>query len=283
MSKPSESESVVHIRADRSPWDFHNLLVVPFQELNHYRELIRNIVSRDLKVRYKRSALGIAWTVVAPLAQMLVIWLVFTMAFKIQIPYYAVYLFAGITTWNFFLQSIVSGSQSIMNAAGLITKVRLPRVIFPLTAAVNNLVNFCFAFIALVLLMIVTGAPFHATLLLMPVMILPLAIFCAGCSMLVSALSVFFRDLQYILEVSMNALFYASPILWDASQVPERYHWVLSVNPMAKYIFFVRSSVYYGSLPELRTYLIGLGISLAFFGVGWVVFHRLQRRFIYWL
>ncbi len=277
------AEPVVHIRADRGNWDFHNLVRAPIQELVQFKELIRNTVVRDIKVRYKRSVLGIAWTIIAPLMQMIVMWTVFTKAFQVSMPNYALYLFSGIITWNLFSQSSVAGGASILGAAGLITKIKLPRVLFPLTAVINNLVNFSFAFAALLLLMVVTRAPFHWTMLSVPFMLLPLILFCMGWAMLVSALSVFFRDLQYILEIALGALFYATPIFWDPTALPAKWHWVASVNPLAKYVFMMKASIYHGVLPNFSTYAIATFTGLAMFVIGWIVFQRLQRKFIYWI
>jgi ABC-type polysaccharide/polyol phosphate export permease len=280
---PPAAEPILYVRADRAAWDFHNLVSAPMTELFQFKELIRNIIARDLKVRYKRSVLGILWTVFAPLMQMLVMWVVFKQAFKVTTPYYAAYLFSGIIAWNLFTQSSSAGTASIFGASGLITKIKLPRVIFPLTAVFNNLINFFFAFVALLLVMALSRAPFHGTLVLVPFMILPLLIFSMGWAMLVSAVMVFFRDVQYFLEIGLGALFYLTPIMWEPSAIPAQYHWILSVNPMAKYIHIFRQAVYSGQLPSLQTYLLSLSISVAMFLVGWIVFQRLQRKFLYWL
>lgn len=278
-----KSLPVTYVRADRGTWDARNLFIEPARELIQFRELIRNIVSRDLKVRYKRSVLGIAWTILAPLLSMAVMWAVFTRFMGYQMPFYAVYLLSGIIVWNFFIQSSSAGSVAILNGAGLIRKIKLPRVIFPISVVVNNAVNFLFAFVALMLVILVTGAPFHATLILAPFILLPLVLFAAGWAMLVSALGVFFRDLQYLLEVFLGAMFYLTPILYRAEQVPARFQWLVSINPMAKFIHLFRAVVYYGELPFGRVYFVATLMGLGTFLLGWVVFQKLQRKFIYWL
>lgn len=274
---------VYYVRADRNGWDWHNIFSAPFKELLEYRALIQLIVSRDLKVRYKRSILGIAWTLLAPLMSMLVLWAVFTQALKVSIPYYATYLLSGIIVWNLFLQSSQAGAQSIMASVGLLKKVRLPRSLFPLTTVVNNGVNFTFAFGALLIVMIVSRTPFHFTILLVPVAMIPAFLFCMGWAMMVSALAVFFRDLQYILEIALGALFYLTPILYEPAALPEKVRWIVSLNPIAKFIFLFRQVVYIGELPEVQTYLVALATGLVMFLIGWVIFQRLQKRFIYWL
>lgn len=277
------AESAVHVRADRGNWDLENIFWEPCRELLQYRELIRNIVVRDLKVRYKRSVLGIAWTVLAPLLSMLVMWIVFTKAFGVQTPFYAVYLLSGIIIWNFFLQSSSSGCVSVINGSGLIRKIKLPRVVFPISAVVNNLVNLGFAFAALMLVVLFSGAPFHWTLFLVPLEIIPLVLFCAGWAMAAASFGVFFRDIQYILEIFLGAMFYLTPILYEPDKLPAKAQWIVSVNPMAKFIHLFRNVVYYGELPLWRVYFISLGIGAAMFLAGWVVFQRLQRKFVYWL
>jgi ABC-type polysaccharide/polyol phosphate export permease len=274
---------ILHIRADRSSMDFYNNFTLPVRELFEYRELIRNIISRDLKKRYKRSFLGVLWTILAPLLTMLVMWAVFTHALKVEVDFYASYLLSGLITWNFFVQSSSAGSNAILQSTALITKIRLPRVIFPISAVFNNLLNLGFAFGALLIVMAISGAPFHWTLLLTPVMLLPLLIFSLGWAMLVSALSVFFRDIQYILEIGLGALFYITPIIYEAKVIPDQVGWIVSWNPLAKFIHLFRSATYSGSLPPLQTYLIAMLIALAMFAIGWITFQRLQKRFVYWL
>ena len=283
MTPSNRDKTLTHVRSDRALWDFHNLFWEPLRDLFRYRELIRNIVVRDLKVRYKRSFLGILWTVLAPMLSMLVMWAVFTHAFRVQIPFYAAYLLSGIIVWNFFLQSSSAGCSSIINGAGLIRKIKLPRVIFPISAIVNNLVNFTFAFTALMLVILITGAPLRLTLLLVPIEMIPLILFATGWAMLVSALGVFFRDLQYILEITLGAAFYLTPVLYEPSQLPAKAQWIVSINPMAKFIHLFRNVVYYGELPHLQVYFVSLGTGLAMFAIGWVTFQRLQRKFVYWL
>lgn len=279
----TKQEPVYYVRADRSEWDWHNLFTAPIQELLQYKALIQLIISRDLKVRYKRSVLGIAWTLLAPLMSMLVLWAVFTHALNVSIPYYATYLLSGIIVWNFFLQSSAAGAQSILGSVGLLKKIRLPRVIFPLTVVANNCVNFSFAFLALMLVMIFSRTPFHWTIFLAPLSLLPLILFSMGWAMMVSALSVFFRDLQYILDIALGALFYLTPILYAPSALPDNVRWIVSLNPLAKFIFLFRQVVYVGELPELQTYLVALATGGVVFLLGWIVFQRLQRKFIYWL
>ncbi len=280
---PCADQPVVKVDADLSPWSFEELFLEPLREILLFKPLISNIISRDLKIRYKRSFLGIGWTLLAPLGSMIIMWAVFTIALKVQIPFYAVYLFSGMIVWAFFLQSSAAGCQSLLNAASLIRKVRIPRSVFPVTVVVNNALNFTFAFLALLIVIWVSGAPFHWQIIATPLVLLPALVFTAGWSLLVSSLSVFFRDLQYILDVGLGALFYLTPILYQPSMVPEKYHWIVSYNPLAKFIYLFRNLVYDGILPDPRVYLVAWGMSLCMFCVGWVVFHRLHRKIVFWL
>jgi ABC-2 type transport system permease protein len=271
------------VKSDQSSLSFKNDFLAPFLELIEFKELIKNIVSRDLKKRYKRSVLGIAWTVVAPLFSMLVLWMVFTNALKVEIENYPTYLLSGIITWNFFVQSSASGGISILTNASFIQKIRLPRVIFPISAVFNNLINFFFSFVALIIVMLSTKASFHWTILLTPIMIIPLFLFVTGWTMAVSALSVFFRDIQYILEISLGALYFLTPILYLAEAVPGSSGWIISANPMAKFIHLFRAVVWSGKVPPLETYLFALLIGFITLILGWIVFQKSQRKFAFWL
>ncbi len=274
---------VYRAEGNASEWSFKNLIWKPFFELGEFKFLISNIVLRDLKVRYKRSVLGVFWTLLSPLMNMTIMWFVFTRALKVEIPHYAVFLFSGLIAWNLFLQSTVAGAPSILNAAALIRKVRLPRALFPITVVVNNLLNWTFAMIALIIVILVSGAPLHASIIFAPVALIPLVFFCVGWSLFVSSLSVFFRDLQYILEVSLGAIFYLTPILYQAEFFPAKYSWIVSLNPIAKFIHLFRTTVYAGHFPDLGLYFMTMGIGLLMLLIGWVTFHKLQKEFPYWV
>jgi ABC-2 type transport system permease protein len=277
------TETISYVRADKHGWDLYNLFLAPLRELTSHENLIRNIISRDLKVRYKRSVLGVFWTLLAPMLSMLVMWFVFTRAMKVQIEHYAVFLLSGIICWNFLVQSSAAGGASILNASSLIQKIRLPRAIFPIAACFNNLVNFFFSFCALLIVILITGAPFYWTMLLTPLMLIPLFLFASGWALAMSAIVVFFRDVQYMVEISLQAAFYLTPVLWAPHMAPEKYVWILSINPMAKFIHLFRCVVYEGTLPSLQTYLVALGIGLGMFLIGWIFFQRRQRMFSYFL
>jgi ABC-2 type transport system permease protein len=281
--KPDSLEPVYYARGNKSAFDVHNEVSAPIKELFQYRLLIKNIISRDLKVRYKRSVLGIVWTVLSPLMSMIVLWLVFTKAFQVQIPNFAVFLLSGLITWNFFAQSSTAGCQAILSNAGLIQKIRLPRVIFPVSVVINNAVNFIFAFAALLVVIAITGSGFHWTLILTPIMLIPLMIFSVGWAMLMASLSVFFRDMQYIIEVLLGAAFYLTPILYQPESIPEAYRGIVSINPVAKFIHLIRTVTYTGQVPSFSVMMTSMAIALVTFFIGWVVFHRLQRKFVYWL
>lgn len=274
---------VVHVSAKRSAWDFRDLVSDPFNELVRFRELIWNIVVRDLKVRYKRSVLGVAWTVTAPLLSMCVLWVVFTKAFQVTTPFYGVYLLSGIIIWNFFLQSSGAACQSIIQGTGLIRKVKLPRVVFPLSVIVNNIVNFCFSFTALLIVITATRAPIHGTIIFVPIMLLPLILFTSGWALTVSSLGVFFRDLQYILEIFLGALFYLTPVLYEMERLPPKALYLMQFNPLAGFLSLFRSVVYYGRWPDMHVYCTSLAVGCVSFVIGWVIFQRVQRKFIYWL
>jgi ABC-2 type transport system permease protein len=283
VSENSKEPLAFYARADRHSWDLYNLFVAPLKELLQYKELVRNIVSRDLKVRYRRSVLGILWTILAPLLSMTVMWAVFQYALQVKIPNYPVYILSGIITWNLFVQSSTAGAASILNNSALLSKLRLPRVIFPLSAVVNNLVNFGFAVVAFVLVVLITRAPLHGEMRLLPLVLIPLLLFAAGWSMLVSSLCVFFRDLQYMLDIGLQAVFYLTPILYDPKSLPAKASWIVQVNPIAKFIHLVRNALYSGEWPDPQTYMVALAMGVFMFLVGWVAFQRLQRKFIYWL
>ncbi len=134
----------------------------------------------------------------------------------------------------------------------------------------------------LLLVVAITGANFHATLFLTPVVMIPIFFFVIGWSLMVSSLTVFFRDLQYILDILLGAAFYLTPIIYEPSQLPLRFQWIVHINPMARFVWLFRQAVYHGHVPALHTYAIALGTGLTMCLAGWIVFHKTEREFLYW-
>jgi ABC-type polysaccharide/polyol phosphate export permease len=263
------------------------------RELWQYRDLIRNLVVRDLKVRYKNSALGVAWSWLNPLLMMLVLTVVFTvMAAKNRQPAYHVSVLIGILAWNFFSASVVGATGSIVNNAHLIKKVYFPRAVLPVSIVLSNMLNFLIALPVFFGLAWLSGVPLSGRVelaLWLPAVLLVQVIFTFGVGLILSTINVFYRDTQIIMEVVMLAWFFLTPIVYPIETVPQTAQLLGAdldlrrllyiFNPMASIISSYRDVLYYGRTIGADFFLRTAATSLAIFFVGYAVFDQYARRF----
>lgn len=242
--------------------------------------LIKELVKRDLKLKYRRSVLGYLWSLLNPLLMMIVMTLVFSYMFRFDIPNYPLYLICGQTLFNFFNESTNMAMQSVIQNAQLIKKVYIPKYIFPISKVTSSFVTMSFSLVAILIVMLVTGTGFHFSILLFWVPLLMLFIFSSGISMLLSALAVQFRDITHLYGVLTMAWMYLTPIFYPVEAIPDGVASVIMANPLYTYIDIFRSLVLYGEIPSALTLLSGFAVAIIVFGVGALVFRRMQRNFI---
>ncbi|MDD5558671.1 ABC transporter permease [Candidatus Methylomirabilis sp.] len=254
----------------------------PLRTLFRYRELLRQLVIREIKLRYKRSALGFAWTVLNPLLAMAIFTMVFSRIFGDR-PYYSLYVFTALLGWNLFSLGTSRGLDSVVLNGPIIRKVFVPKAIFPVASVVSQVVNFIFTLIPLFLLMIVIRAGFSLSLFWLPIALLSLTCFALGIALLLGTFNVFFRDVKYFYEAGLLAWFYATPIFYPAEIIPSEFKFLLYVNPMYALLESLRAPIYQGAAPGAVVLVSGLGLSLATLAVGWIVFHRFESRFIHYV
>ena len=188
--------------------------------LKKYQPLIHELVSRDLKVKYRRSFLGYIWSILNPLLMMLLQSIIFSYMFRNDIPNFPLYLICGNTLFTFFNETTSMGLTSVIQNAPLIKKVYIPKFIFPISRVMSSFVNLLFSLAAIVLVMVITRSPFYWTILLVWAPLLLLLVFCAGMAVLLSALAVYFRDLQYLYGILTMAWMYATPLFYPISALP---------------------------------------------------------------
>lgn len=261
-----------------------------WRELWQYRELIRNLVVRDLKVRYKSSVLGITWSWLSPLLMMIVYTVFFTVFLRnADIRDYPIFLLCGTLPWGFFADSIMQATGSIVGNASLIKKVYFPREVLPISIVLSNLVNFLIALPVLFILALVLGAPLSWWILLLPITILIQTAFALGLAFLLATLNVLYRDTQHILGVIMHAWFFLTPVFYPITTVPEEATllgitfnaqlWLRRLNPMASIIASYRDLLYWGT-PTGLDFLLRTSIQVLIVLVfGYVVFLRHSSRF----
>lgn len=246
-----------------------------------YRSLLAQLVRRDITTRYKRSVLGVAWTMLNPLGTTLILAIVFARAFGSG-PEYAAYVLSGLIAWNFFSQTVNASMLHLIWGEGLLKRIYLPRTIFALSASGTGLVNVFLSLIPLVLIMLFTGVPIRWTILFLPVSILFVALFALGLGLLISTIAVYFADVAEMYQVGIVAWMYLSPIIYHEEILPESYRfWITRLNPMYHLIKTFRAPIYDGVLPSLEQTLIAAAIGIITFAIGWLVFTSKADDFAY--
>lgn len=250
------------------------------KELYAYRQMITSLVRKDLRGRYKGSVLGFLWTFINPLLQLLVYTLVFSVIMKNGIEKYYIYLFVGLVPWIFFSTSVTSGSSSIMQSKDLVKKIYFPREVMPIACVTSNFVNMLYSFIVIFVVLIISGVGvnFIALIYLVPIMIVEY-ILSLGFALLTAGLTVYFRDLEYILGIVTMAWMYVTPVLYDVDIVPEKLMIFLNLNPMTPVIVAYRDILYYKQIPQMGTLLQALVVGVVMLIIGYIVFRKLQKGF----
>jgi len=248
-----------------------------------YRFLIRQLVARDFKTKYKRSILGVFWSFLNPLLTMSVQYVVFSTIFKSDIPNYATYLLIGIVSFNFFTEACSMSLTSIIGNASLITKVYMPKYIYPLTRVMSSAVNLTISLIPLLIVCVLTGLHFHKAVILSLFFLVCLIIFSLGLGLLLSSAMVFFRDTQFLWGVFSMMWMYATPIFYPESILPKNLKVILRVNPLYHFLRNIRMCILEGLSPEPAVYVQCLFIALSMLIVGALVFGKTQDRFVLYL
>ena len=245
-----------------------------------YKNLLNELVRRDIKVRYRKSVLGLLWTVLNPLLMMVVITIVFSTLFKQNIPNFPIYYLAGSLIFSFNSESTSNALYAIISNASLIKKVYIPKYLFPLSKILSGLVNLGFSLVAMVIVMFVTDAPFHSTMLLLPIPIFYTFLFSTGLGLLLSAYTVFFRDIAHFYGVFILAWTYFTPIFYPVDILPATAMKFMKLNPMYYYVTYMRNIVIDGVFPSLKFNLVCLLFGLFFLGWGLYAFYKKQDKFV---
>ena len=251
--------------------------------LKKYQPLIHELVSRDLKVKYRRSFLGYIWSILNPLLMMLLQSIIFSYMFRNDIPNFPLYLICGNTLFTFFNETTSMGLTSVIQNAPLIKKVYIPKFIFPISRVVSSFVNLLFSLAAIVLVMLITRSPIYPTLLLVWAPLVLLFLFCCGMALLLSALAVYFRDLQYLYGIVTMAWMYATPLFYPITALPETLQKLMKLNPLYHYINLFRNLMMYGNIPGPNTWIACIFCAVASMAIGLLVFRKLQKNFILYI
>lgn len=251
------------------------------RELFRYRDLLGLLISKTIKTRYKRSVLGVAWTLLNPLISMIVMTVAFSAMMQSAVPRYPVYLLIGLVVWSFFSQSTAYAMGTFVWGGSLLKRVYMPPTIFAVACVANCLINLFFSLVPLGVMMLALGHPFYSTWWFVPVAVVILSAFSLGVSLYMSALAVFFTDMLDMYQIALQAWFYLTPIIYPAEMLPARFAWILTLNPMHYMIQLVRDPIFFGRLPSESTLVIcTLWALFALVGGAWY-FVRKSDEFAY--
>lgn len=243
-----------------------------------YRELIKNLVISDLKVKYANSVIGFAWSMLNPLLYMLVLYFVFSGFYKDQ-SNFVLYILIGLLVWRFFSSGTTIALGSIVGRASLVTKIYIPREILPLSSVLSSVISSTLEFCVILPLLLIFGVGIHATILLFPVIMTMFFLIVYGFALILSSLFVYFRDMNQIWDVLMQMGFFATPIMYMISIIPSRYEFYYMLNPISRIMIMCRDIFLDGVIPSLSDFAIVLATGLILMGIGIVIFKKLSRRF----
>jgi lipopolysaccharide transport system permease protein len=247
-------------------------------ELLQHRELFYFLVWRDIKVRYKQTFLGIAWAVIQPLAAVLIFSLFFgrvaSMAGQTNVAY-PIFVYSGLLAWMYFANSVTNGANSLVTNVSLVTKVYFPRAIIPSVPLISGLVDFMISFAILLLLMVYYSASIGWEILLLPFLLLGVTILGLGLNLFLSSLNAQLRDVRHAIPFVMQIWLFASPVIYPPHFVPDKYRFLLNLNPMTGYLEGFHSAIL-GQPWHLESLAIAIVLSLFILAAGWLYFHRVE-------
>lgn len=249
------------------------------QRLYTYRELLYTSIRKDIRGRYKRSVLGILWSFLNPLLMVAVYAFVFPFILKITEDNYVVFLLLGILPWNFFSLSLNQGTGVIINNGNIIKKIFFPREILPISITTVNLIDFLISTIIIFVFVFLSGIHITWTIVFLPVIVLIQYILTLGFTLLISALTVYFRDLTYITNFILLIAFYLTPIVYSVKNFPDTYKVLMTLNPMANIINGYRDVLYYSKSPDFIVLAYTLAFTIILFIVSYVWFRKLEKGF----
>ena len=250
-----------------------------FKELYHYRELLKTNVKKDIRGKYKGSFLGILWSFINPLLQVLVYALVFPYIMKVETENYLIFLICGIIPWTWFVTSISQGTTSITNNANLIKKVYFPREILPISVVTSGLINFLISCLIILIFVLLGGLGITWHLIFLPFIIIIQYLFTLALIFVLSAINVYVKDVEYIVSFIINMLFYATPILYTTEMFSGPILWIFRLNPLAHLINAYRDVFYVHHIPNLVNLGILLGVSILLVVICYIIFKKLEKRF----
>ncbi len=250
-----------------------------FKKLYNYREFLKTSIKKEFRGKYKKSFLGVLWSFLNPLFQLLIYALVFPFLLKNNVSNYTIFLIVALFPWNFFNLTVIQSAACIVANGGIIKKVYFPREILPISTATSNLINFLISSLIVFSALFISGIGLTKAVLVLPLIILIQYILQLGLSFILSAITVYVRDVEYLINVIMMLAFYLSPIVYSTDMIPSKYLPFFKLNPMFHIIGYYRDILYYGKIPEMGSVLMLLFACIIILMVGYLIFRKFEKRF----
>lgn len=250
-------------------------------ELCASRNVISQLVSQQLTLRYRRTTLGFLWTLINPLLMMSVMAVVFSTLLKADLRAFTIFLFAGMIPWNFFSSVVSQSSAAYISNEGLIKKIYLPKLIFPISIALALLIDALLSFFILFIIILILGGTLSWQLLFLPISFSLLFIFSLGIGMIMSIATVFFRDLQYLIVIALQGLFFLTPIFYKNDELTGKLAVLVSLNPVIPFVTLFRAPLIEAALPSSSILLQAVCISFVAISIGLFIFFRQQKKIVF--
>lgn len=251
-----------------------------FRNLRQYNEFFKTSVKKEIRGKYKGAWLGVLWSYLNPLLMLLIYSFVFSIIMRINIENYTTYLFTALVPWNFFVSSITQGSLSVVANGGIMKKVYFPREIIPISSLTANLVNFLISLLIVFVFLIGSGIGVSKYMLLLPLIILCEYVLLLGIIFFLSALTVYARDLEHIINVILMAGIYATPIFYTMEMVPPKFRLIISLNPMTHIINAYRDILFYKRMTDMKVLVIIFGVSILILMLAYYFFKHMEKSFV---
>lgn len=250
-----------------------------FQELYHYREFFKTSVKKEFRGKYKKSFLGVLWSFINPLMQILVYSFVFSFITRVQTDNYTMFLVVALIPWTFFSNSLIQSSIAIVANEGIIKKIYFPRIVLPISIVTSNLINFLISFIIIIGALIISGIGFSSYIVFLPLVILTQYLLLIGLCIIISAITVYVRDIQHFISIVMMMWMYLTPVIYPTSLIPSRFLWIFKLNPMYSITEAYRDILYNQQLPDVPGLIFSLLFALGVVILGYFVFKKCEKRF----
>lgn len=250
-----------------------------FKDLYRYREFLKTSIKKEFRGKYKKSFLGVLWSFLNPLCQLLIYALVFPFILRVDVDNYTMFLVVALIPWTFFNMTVLQSAASVVTNGGIIKKVYFPREILPLSVATSNLLNFFITSGLVLIALLISGVGITSSILVLPFVILMQYILQLGLAFILSSVTVFVRDVEYIMNIFVMLMFYLCPIVYSSDMIPSNILPLFKLNPMFHIIGYYREILYYQRIPEINSMLIMFGISIIILIIGYKIFNKLQKKF----